>query len=397
MPDTSPLFVLKNDRFWTTTGILPSWKGFQSRRGPYGARDTAQASDGIVEVVFAPEERGTEPLSEVELASVSWVIENEASISQALIASLFREYRSLQELYKYAGQEKAELMPDIQSAEEFRSLIGLHTVYVHQVQRDGIPYAGFEFGCTWEPEHGLGILMHGNRTVKIGWADTAFLLWIAVKDRALPSNSLIATPSKLPGWPPTSRKEGWVKTSGEPLYESSEEVFFRNAGAQFSIVGPLISSAEVSAVFPESFPGKDDLVQFYLRFNGGSRTPQGCVISCANRSHLVSRYELEKLNLEGFRSIPLIAAGRMIPFANMLMHHATMARIYLQVPAMKAFLQEHMEIAFDHSGRDLCISRENGRIFFMDWDEYAEGPVEVASTFREFVEKFWNIQRGPLD
>jgi hypothetical protein len=50
------------------------------------------------------------------------------------------------------------------------------------VQKDGIPYAGFEFGCTWDDEHGLGVLMHGTRAVDIGGADTAFLLWIAEQD-----------------------------------------------------------------------------------------------------------------------------------------------------------------------------------------------------------------------
>jgi hypothetical protein len=30
----------------------------------------------------------------------------------------------------------------------------------------------------------LGVLMHGTRVVKIGGADTAFLLWIAEEDAA---------------------------------------------------------------------------------------------------------------------------------------------------------------------------------------------------------------------
>jgi hypothetical protein len=55
-------------------------------------------------------------------------------------------------------------------------------VNVHQVQKDGIPYVGFEFACTWDEEHGLGVLMHGTRTVEIGGADTAFLLWLAEVD-----------------------------------------------------------------------------------------------------------------------------------------------------------------------------------------------------------------------
>lgn len=73
-------------------------------------------------------------------------------------------------------------MPDVSSGEDFRRLIGLHIVHVHQLLKEGIPYIGFEFGCTWDGEHGLGILMHGTRVVEVGDADTAFTLWIAEED-----------------------------------------------------------------------------------------------------------------------------------------------------------------------------------------------------------------------
>jgi hypothetical protein len=182
MPAMQPQFTLEDDLWWTTTAEFPSWKGFRSRSGAYGAQDSAIPSDGSVRIVFAPEGRGNEPLTDSDKSSIAWVIENEASISKALILSLLEEYPSLQEQYGYSGEEKAELMPDIKSTEDLRTLIGLHSVNVHPVQKDGIPYIGFEFGCTWDNEHGLGILMHGTRTAEIGGADAAILLWIAERD-----------------------------------------------------------------------------------------------------------------------------------------------------------------------------------------------------------------------
>jgi len=62
---------------------------------------------------------------------------------------------------------------------------------------------------------------------------------------------------------------------------------------------------------------------------------------------------------------------------------------------MKTFLEQHMEIAFDHSGNDLCLNLQNGRIFFIDWESYAEGAVEITPSFHEFVLKFWNIPHAP--
>jgi hypothetical protein len=182
--------------------------------------------------------------------------------------------------------------------------------------------------------------------------------------------------------------------SDEPLTDGD---LLRWAGAPFSIIGPQLSLPAIEAVFPGIFPGKDDFVQFYLRYNGGSRKPHGCIMHCGNAEHRVSRDRLDKLNLEGFRSIPLEAEDRMLPFANMLLHQATMERIYATIPEMKAFLDEHMAIAFDHSGNDLCLSRTTGRIFFMDWTAYKLGSVEIAPSFREFVLKFWITPQPQLD
>jgi|SRR6185503_4809842 hypothetical protein len=284
MPDISLQLKEKPYPSWEMRTILPSWKGFQSRRGPYGSRDQADPSDGIVAIQLVRE--GTHPPTETEISGVSWVIEHEELISHSAIESLFNEYRSLQELYGYSGEKKMELMPDIESVDDLRSLIGLHTIHVHQPTRDGIPYAGLEFGCSWESEHGLGILMRGSRTTEIGWADTAFLP-VSKDDRDPAPGSLIVAPRRIPGWPPASRKDGWIQTSGVPLCASTEDEFFRLAGAQFSIVGPIISEAQIRAIFPESFPGADELVGFYLRFNGGSRSPESCIMHCGNPAHRV--------------------------------------------------------------------------------------------------------------
>lgn len=73
-------------------------------------------------------------------------------------------------------------MPAASSPNDLRALINLHSINVHQVVKNDLPYAGFLFECTWDDEHGLGVLMHGTRVVEIGGADTAILLWIAEAD-----------------------------------------------------------------------------------------------------------------------------------------------------------------------------------------------------------------------
>jgi hypothetical protein len=179
-------FNLEDDIWWTTDAVLPSWRGFQARSGAYGAQSSAEPSDGSVHIVFAPEGRGQEPLTEAEVASVYWVLDNEATVSKALLSALLAEYPSLQEQYGYSAEEQAQFMPEVTAIDGFRNLIGLHSVNVHPVRIDGVPYIGFELGCTWDDEHGLGVLMQGTRVVEIGGADTAILLWIAENDAAEP-------------------------------------------------------------------------------------------------------------------------------------------------------------------------------------------------------------------
>lgn len=158
---------------WKTTVALPMWAGFQSRGGPYGARDSDSPSEGRIEVVFAPEGRDESRLEDSEIQLVRHAVRNAAQMQTALLEGLLARYQSIRE--EYGG-------PAVRSVDEFRSLIGLHTIHVHQIARGGVPYVGFELGCTWDDEHGLGVLMHGTRVVEIGHADTAFLLWIATRD-----------------------------------------------------------------------------------------------------------------------------------------------------------------------------------------------------------------------
>lgn len=173
-----------------------------------------------------------------------------------------------------------------------------------------------------------------------------------------------------------------------------DDDFLQVARTQFAIVGPDVSEEVILSVFPDPFPGRDDLVQFYRQMNGGGRTERGCLIFCRNREHKVSRNDLGNIRIECFQSIFKTKEERVLPFASMLGHHATMKRIYAEIPEMMAFLDEHIAIAHDHSGNDLCISRQSGSVLLMDWLEYKLGPVEVAASFSEFVTRFWNVGPG---
>jgi len=134
-----------------------------------------------VVTIYAPD-RNESPPTEQDRASVQWLLDHEAAVASAVLEGLLAEYPRLQRLYDYEGPDREALMPDVSSSKDFRQLIGLQNVHVLQLLKDGIPYVGYEFGCTWDEEHGLGVLLHGTRVVEVGDAQTSFTLWIAEQD-----------------------------------------------------------------------------------------------------------------------------------------------------------------------------------------------------------------------
>ena len=64
----------------------------------------------------------------------------------------------------------------------FADLLSLSTFYVTSVYKDDTPYIGFLFSCSWDSEHGLGIMTHKDKIIEIDGADIAFDIYTAKKD-----------------------------------------------------------------------------------------------------------------------------------------------------------------------------------------------------------------------
>lgn len=142
--------------FWTVHVRLPSWDAFRDRSGVFGSLAAGGTPGERLTPLHFSTVEDEEPMTPDDLASAKWVVENEAAVADALLASLVKEYPRLQEQSCYGVEEYDEFMPNVSSPEGFRSMIGLHSVTLHPLVKDGVPYIGFEFGCTWDDEHGKG-------------------------------------------------------------------------------------------------------------------------------------------------------------------------------------------------------------------------------------------------
>lgn len=160
-----------NEFWWQADVRLPAWSDFIEGK--------------TIELIFAPEGRDEAPMNANEVAHATWVLDNHEKQKPFLLNAVLEAYPDFRRQFfdGFDIEENDADLPSIISADVLPHLIALEKINVHQISKDGVPYVGYQFSCKWDEEHGLGILMHNERVVELGGADTAFLLWIAERDR----------------------------------------------------------------------------------------------------------------------------------------------------------------------------------------------------------------------
>jgi hypothetical protein len=160
-------------REWTAQVVLPAWHVV--------AASVQFLSDSPI-----PEA----PPTPAQLQALDRLAVEQAELHSVTIGALRAHYDRVRPKYVAFARQNLDFMgdPDVSmpAFPDDRALSALHqlqVVYIHNVSRNSLAYVGLLFSATWEPEHGVGVLVHGTRVVEVGGADTAFLEWMAEKDR----------------------------------------------------------------------------------------------------------------------------------------------------------------------------------------------------------------------
>jgi hypothetical protein len=146
---------------WAAEVELPAWRRFQDNDK---VRITVSADGG-------------RPPSRSLLATYQYVFDHDKPLADVIVSQLLA--RS-----PWLDNEEDEIDGDcrIDEPAQLCQHLRLDTVIVHEVVGEGTAYVGYAFGCDWETEHGLGVMMHRDRIVAWGGADHAYLTWIARRD-----------------------------------------------------------------------------------------------------------------------------------------------------------------------------------------------------------------------
>lgn len=111
-----------------------------------------------------------------------YILYHQSELLGNIMSSLLSEYSKMQDEYGYDDDEIDEYMPNVNSIHEFCKLMRPKRIYILDVEKDTLSYIGFSFSCSWDDEHGYGVMMHKNRVIKMGGEEIAFLSWVAEED-----------------------------------------------------------------------------------------------------------------------------------------------------------------------------------------------------------------------
>lgn len=155
---------------------LPAWKSFQKRDGAYGSRDSEEPSNRTIKThTIGVSVDYVHLLSQAQYESIQYLTKNSEIVRDSLLSSLLKDYPNAKEIYQ-------DLMPEIRSIEDYKEHIGLSFVHIMDSEKDGFAYYGFELDCSWDDEHGVGVMMYKDRVIAVGLAEESFNHWTTYKD-----------------------------------------------------------------------------------------------------------------------------------------------------------------------------------------------------------------------
>jgi hypothetical protein len=159
--------------------------------GAYAASSSTNASQGTARLSMSPPAGVAErPPSAEQANALRYLLEHEEAIRDALVAAIFEEYPVIRAKLLGQGFVDESELPALEQPEQLKAHIGLSTVHVLPVVKKDAAYIGFEFGCTWDEEHGVGVMTHQSRIVelphlgigKVNGGDLASEEWMAEED-----------------------------------------------------------------------------------------------------------------------------------------------------------------------------------------------------------------------
>lgn len=171
------------DGYWQTALPMPLtstlWHSLVALPHPRrGYPDFAEP--GEVPVALENDDGSGDAPNSAMLETARWLIANDDVVERAIIKTIVADLPRLRRIESQVTGGDSLPLPEQWEEPTVRPLIRLLNIVIHDV-RGQLPYFGVELACTWEGEHGYGIMFHGTEVVETGGGDVPNLSWIAAR------------------------------------------------------------------------------------------------------------------------------------------------------------------------------------------------------------------------
>lgn len=97
------------------------------------------------------------------------------SIHSSILNEALKYYISMRSTYVEMEREWIENMPEVSDTKEMEKMISLNYLCVSWPYDEMSVKISLSYSCSWEVEHGLGIVLENNNVKEVGAADCAIL------------------------------------------------------------------------------------------------------------------------------------------------------------------------------------------------------------------------------
>lgn len=111
-----------------------------------------------------------------QLTLANQFCEREEELKESVYQKILEHYlEEAEELRLQFGEEYQNLVPLVENTDQLKKLLTPTGVYIGELEASEEPI-GLLFECTWEEEHGLGVLINNWKVEEVGHQDVAFTI-----------------------------------------------------------------------------------------------------------------------------------------------------------------------------------------------------------------------------
>ena len=166
---SSKIQITLNDTYknWQSKYKLPGWSG------PRYKDVSPELAEGETFLILDRDRVGysvSEEPAASEIQALKWLLSRADGLNHIVVGAIYEEYPKLKQslLKHFNSNDLNSLFPTVNNLDDMRELIGLVRVYFLEERKNGLPYIVFDLDCNWDVEHGIQVLMNGDRVVRVG-------------------------------------------------------------------------------------------------------------------------------------------------------------------------------------------------------------------------------------